>query len=91
MAPTIRKLVLIWLVLLALLGTTVAVVWFELGIWNVVLNISIAALKACLIGVFFMHLEREEAVVRLAAGIGVIWLLLLFILTGADYLARPGW
>ncbi|MCB2053364.1 MAG: cytochrome C oxidase subunit IV family protein [Geminicoccaceae bacterium] len=84
--------VFVYLVLLGLLATTIGVSYLELGPWNPVLNLSIAAAKAFLIVWFFMHLNQSAGLVRLAAFAGLVWLALLFTLGLADWLTRPdGW
>lgn len=89
---TIRTCIVVYVALMLLLGATYAVHHFELGIWNLVLNLCIAAAKASLIALFFMRLIGETHVVRIFALIGLVWLAILFTLTLADYLDRehPG-
>ncbi len=55
---------------------------------HLALALGIAAAKAALIAGVFMHLRRGSALVRLFAGAGLVWMLLLFALTLADYLTR---
>lgn len=66
--------------------------WFShslhLGIGNVVLNLGVAATKAALIALFFMHLLKETNTVRIFSLIGVAWLAILFSLSLSDYLTR---
>jgi len=50
--------------------------------------LSIAAVKAGLIAIFFMHLLRSSVLVRIAAGAGTFWLMFMFTLAAADYLTR---
>lgn len=82
---TITPLLLTWLALMILLALTVTSALIEMGILNPVLNISIAAVKTVLIGLFFMHLKGATNLVRLAAGAGLFWLLLMFGLVLSDY------
>jgi cytochrome c oxidase subunit 4 len=81
--------VLVWVALCLLLATTVASAYVPLGLFNSVINLVIAALKAALIAVFFMNLSHSSALVRLAAAAGVFWLSFMFILAASDYLSRP--
>lgn len=79
---------LVWLALLLLLGATVGSAYIPLGAFNGVLNYTIAAGKAALVLIFFMHLNRSPARIRLAAVIGFVWLIFLFTLTFGDYVTR---
>ena len=58
---------LVWLALLVLLGITVGSAYIPLGVFNGVINYTIAAAKAALVLIFFMHLDRSRALLRLAA------------------------
>jgi len=51
-------------------------------------NLVIAAGKAALVAVVFMHLRWSSPLQRLFAGAAFFWLALLFALTFADYLTR---
>ena len=79
----------VYLALLGLLALTVGLALLDLGIGNPVAALAIAAAKALLIAIFFMHLRRDDPVVRLAAVVGLAWLSLLLGLVLADYLTRP--
>jgi cytochrome c oxidase subunit IV len=77
-----------WLALLILLAATVASAYVPLGTFNLVINLVIAGLKAALVALFFMHLARSNALLRLAACAGLLWLAFMFALTFSDYLSR---
>lgn len=51
-------------------------------------GLSIAGLKAALIGLFLMRLTRAAALVKVTAVVGLLWLSLLFILGFCDFLTR---
>lgn len=80
----------VWVTLLGLLALTVAVSRLPLGALGAVIALAIAATKAALIATFFMHLRESSPLVRLVAGIGLLWLGILFALTFSDYLTRGG-
>jgi cytochrome c oxidase subunit 4 len=80
---------LVWLALMVLLGITVGSAYVPLGTFNTVINYTIAAIKAVLVFVFFMHLVRASALLRLASIAGLFWLVFMFSLTLGDYLTRP--
>ena len=79
---------LTYLALLVLLAATVLSAQFQLGIWNPVINLTIATAKAILIAWVFMHLRESSGLVRLFAVAVVFWLLVLFFLSLADWLTR---
>lgn len=79
---------LIWLALLLLLGLTVGSAYIPLGAFNGIINYGIAAAKAALVLIFFMHLDRSRALLRLTAFTGLFWLMFMFSLAFGDYLTR---
>ena len=83
-----RLPLLIWLGLCVLLATTCFLAYVPLGRGNLPVSLCIAALKAALIGAVFMRLRESSALNRLAASAGPIWLLIMFLLVGADYVTR---
>ena len=60
---------------LALLAATYGVSFLQLGIFNPILNFSIAVAKAGLVAWFFMHLRAATGIVRLFAGAALLWLI----------------
>lgn len=80
--------VAVWCVLLILLALTVGSAYIPLGTFNIAINLSVAAMKAVLIGLFFMKLNRSGPLLRLTSVAGLFWLALMFILTSSDYLSR---
>ncbi len=84
-----HPLVRTWLALMVLLfltvGSSLIGSW---GIWNLVINLAIAAIKAALIVVVFMEIARSTLSVRVAALTGLVWLALLIGLGLADFLYR---
>ena len=84
-----KRVVPVWLGLLALLGLTVAGAHLPLGSFNLVLALGIAGAKALLVGLFFMHLRRPDPLLRLAASAAGLWILFLFALSFVDLLTRP--
>lgn len=82
-----RNLV-IWGALMLLLAMTAGSAYLRLGAWNLVANLAIAAAKAMLVAIYFMHLRAPGALVRIGAVLGLFMLILLFSLGAADYLNR---
>jgi cytochrome c oxidase subunit 4 len=76
--------------LMALLAMTWSIGYIDLGMFNVIVALAIAIIKALLVVLFFMHIKGDSRVLHLAASIGVIWLLVMLALTLSDYFTR-GW
>jgi len=79
---------IVYVALLILLASTVAVAYFDLGPFNIILALLIAGLKATLIITYFMHVHNSSALTKLFAAAGFFWLLILMLLTLSDYLTR---
>jgi cytochrome c oxidase subunit 4 len=75
-------------VLMLLLVATVVAAKLELGALANVVTLGIAAAKALLVALFFMHLRYREPAMRVFALAGLFWLVILFTLTLSDYLTR---
>jgi cytochrome c oxidase subunit 4 len=76
-----RKLTFAYLGLLALLALTVGSSFIDLGGFNSAINLVIAAAKAAVIALIFMHLIADLALSRLAVAAAGLWLVILFGLT----------
>lgn len=83
-----RAPLILWAVLVGLLALSVAVTEAPLGSAKTPISLAIAGVKAVLIALVFMRLNRASILVRLAAGAGVLFTAFLFLLTAGDYLAR---
>ncbi len=84
-----RTYIVTWAILMCLTGLTGGVSFINMGQWSPVVAFLIAAVKAGLVGAFFMHLLYEkETMVRVWAMVGVFWLGILFVLTMGDYITR---
>ena len=86
----VRTYAAVFLGLLVLTVTTVAVSRLELGEYNFICAISIAIVKASLVLWFFMDLRRSTSMTRLFVGAGLFWLAIMLALTLSDYWSR-GW
>ena len=73
-----KKLVGIWLSLLALTALTVTITRMELGGYKVLGALTIACAKAWLVIAFFMHMKYEGELLR--------WLLFLALITLAIFI-----
>jgi cytochrome c oxidase subunit IV len=83
-----RAYLFVWLGLLALLGMTVGSAYLSLGWFNTVANLGIAAVKALLVMIFFMHLRAASTILRIFAAAGFFWLAILIGLSLPDVLTR---
>jgi len=78
----------VFLALIALTITTVAVSKIELGEYNFVAAITIAVVKATLVILFFMHVKQSSAMTKLFVVAGFFWMAILFVFTLGDYFSR---
>lgn len=78
------------LALMALLAATWCIGYINLGVFNLVVALTIAVTKMLLIVLFFMHMKWSSRLLHLAAIIGVVWLSIMLTLTLGDYFTR-GW
>jgi cytochrome c oxidase subunit IV len=79
----------VWVALMALMMLTAGLSRINLGEWSTVVALVIAAIKALLVVLFFMHVRYEDqkmAWVFLLAGF--FWLAILLTLTMTDYMSR---
>jgi cytochrome c oxidase subunit 4 len=74
--------------LFVLFAMTVAVAYIDLGGLNIYIAMSIAILKATLVVLYFMHVRYQTKLTWIFASAGFLWLIILFVLTLADYTTR---
>lgn len=79
-----------WLGLLGLTLLTSLLGLVNLGAMNPALGVIIAAIQASLIALFLMHALKGLALIRVIAAGGVIWFLIMMVLTLTDFITR-GW
>jgi cytochrome c oxidase subunit IV len=78
----------IFAALIALTGATVAACHIDLGPFHTAAGLGIAAAKAALVILFFMHVWRSKALTWVVALSGLFWLGILLGLTMTDFLSR---
>lgn len=76
--------------LMILTAITVAVAFVNLGRLNDIVALAIAATKAVLVILFFMHVRYSTRLTWLVVLAGFFWLGILLVMTMGDYLTR-GW
>ena len=74
--------------LMVLLAITVGVAFIPLGPFNVLVALAIAVTKALLVVLYFMHVKYNSKLTWVFASGGVLWLLIMIILTMGDFIAR---
>lgn len=77
-----------WAALMLLLAATTASAFVPLGSLNIVVSLVIAVIKALVVLLVFMELRASRGLVRAFAAAGFFWLLIMIVLTGADYWHR---
>lgn len=92
MEPVISKktYVVVCGVLLLLTLATYLAAFVNLGLWNTVIALAIAAVKAILIILFFMHAIYSRGITRVVIGAGLLWFGILLLGTLDDFITR-GW
>lgn len=86
---TVRTYLTIYVVLLGLTALTVYLAMqAHLGVWEIPVALGIATAKTILVGLFFMHLIHTSRLTWLVIGAGVLFLIIMIVLTGTDYYTR---
>jgi cytochrome c oxidase subunit 4 len=78
----------IFVTLMVCTAITVAVAFIDLGAMNTVVALAIAAFKATLVVLFFMHVKYSPRITWLIVLGSLFWLGLLIFITMGDYLTR---
>lgn len=86
---SLRSYVVAYLALLCLTGLTFGLSFAHLGAAEWVAALGIAALKALIVALFFMHLTEMSAAHRLAGFVAVTLLATLILFAMADVWTRP--
>lgn len=81
---------LVFAALLVLTLVTTLVAFVDVGPWNIVLALVIAVCKMLLVALFFMHVYYSRRLTQIVVAGGMLWLLLLLVLTMTDIVTR-GW
>ncbi|HEY6272139.1 MAG TPA: cytochrome C oxidase subunit IV family protein [Terriglobales bacterium] len=86
--PTVGLYLVIIVTLMALTCATWAIAFVDLGIWNPVVALTIAVIKAVLVILFFMHVRYSSKLTKVTVAAGFFWLLILITLSLLDYISR---
>jgi len=74
--------------LLILTATTVAASYIDMGVFNPIVALGIAAFKMILVVLFFMHVKYSTRLTKLTVGAGLFTFLVLVGMTLSDYFTR---
>jgi len=85
-----RVYFLVFALLLLFTALTVAAAFKDLGPFNLVVALGIAAFKATLVVLYFMHVRYNPRLIGLAIALAMAWLMVLIVITFGDYVTR-GW
>ena len=85
---SVATYVKILLALLVLTGLTTAVAYVDLGVFSTVVALSIAVVKMLLVALFFMHVRHSTKLTKLVVAGGLLWLMILLLLTMTDFATR---
>ena len=85
-APTsgVRRPLYAWLALLALTALSFGVDRLHLGSVSTAIALAVALVKASIVFVVFMHLDREPFAIRFVAALNLAWVVLLCLGIAAD-------
>jgi cytochrome c oxidase subunit 4 len=86
--PSVGTYILVFVALLLLAALTTGVAYVNLGAFNTVVALAIAAIKMSLVGLFFMHLWYSRGLTRIVVLAGFFWLALMVSFTLADVFSR---
>lgn len=78
----------VFAMLLVLTALTVFASLFELGVWNPIVALFIAVVKATTVVLFFMHVKYSSKLTKLTVGAGLFTFLALLGMTLSDYFSR---
>jgi cytochrome c oxidase subunit 4 len=78
----------IFLALCVLTVATVGAAGQDFGAFNTPIALAIAATKATLVVLFFMHVKYSPRLTTLVVAAGFVFLFLLILFTGTDYVSR---
>lgn len=85
----LTKYYAVFAVLMVGLALTVVAAMFDLqSPWNWGIAVGIAVFKATCIILVFMHAKYSSRLVQLLAVGAYLWLMILFVFTGMDYISR---
>lgn len=83
-----RIYIIVGSILLIFTALTVWASYLELGVFNPIIALFIACVKATIVVLFFMHVKYSSKLTKLTVGAGLFTFLTLIGMTLADYFTR---
>src|ERR1700742_2721159 len=74
--------------LMVLTATTTGAAFVDMGVFNPIVALAIAVLKAVLVILFFMHIRYSSKLMMLTVGAGFFTFIVLITMTLSDYISR---
>lgn len=78
----------VYVTLLILTGVTVGAAFVDLHIFNPIIAVAIACVKATIVILFFMHVFYQSRLIKLTVAAGFFTFLILITMTLSDYISR---
>jgi len=78
----------VYVTLLVFTGITVAAAFVDLHIFNPIIAVAIACIKAVIVILFFMHVIFQSKLIKLTVAAGFFTFLILIFMTLTDYISR---
>jgi cytochrome c oxidase subunit IV len=85
----VKAYIMVFVFLLIMTGLTTWIAYFNLGVFNPVVAIVIAVMKAVAVILIFMHVLESSRLTKLTVVCGFFFLLVLLTLTSIDFMSRP--
>jgi cytochrome c oxidase subunit 4 len=85
---TTKTYYIIWALLMFFTALTFGLSFIDFGPWSAVIAVLIAATKATIIALFFMHMKYAEKVTQVVGIASLFWLGIMFVLTATDFFTR---
>jgi len=78
----------VYITLLFFTGLTVAAAFVDLHIFNPIIAVGIACIKAVIVILFFMHVIFQSKLIKMTVAAGFFTFLILITMTMSDYISR---
>lgn len=79
---------LVYITLLIFTALTVVAAYVDLGIFNPVIALAIACVKAVIVILFFMHVLYQSRLIKMTIASGFFTFAVLIVMTLSDYISR---
>lgn len=79
---------IVFVTLLIFTGLTVIAAYIDLGIFNPVVALAIATIKAVIVIMFFMHIKYQSKLIKMTVAAGFFTFFGLVAMTLSDYITR---